>query len=216
MSKNTGSEIRIIAGTFRGQKLHSPPTLEVRPMLLSMRETLFNILESQKFIKGRNILDAFGGTGSLGIEALSRGAKQVVFAERNVLIAKSLQQNVKTFGLTDKSVIHVAPVFAAQPEIMRSAPFDLVLFDPPFRFLDPQIPPQLKPFDDPDRMTFIYKTNELLKNEGIFAEKALFFLHHHKKFSAPKLHGLELHKTRVYGINALTTYRKGFINADEK
>ena len=215
MSKNSSSEIRIIAGSLRSRKLESPPTMDVRPMLLSMRETLFNILESQKFIKGKNVLDAFGGTGSLGIEALSRGAEKVVFVERNVLIARYLQQNVKSLGLSDKALIHVAPVFAAQPEIMQDAPFDVIIFDPPFIFLDPQIPPQLKVFDDPDRMTFVNKTNELLENEGILAEKALFFLHHHKKFSAPKLHGLEMHKTRLYGINALTTYRKGFINADE-
>ena len=214
MSKNTGSEIRVIAGEFRGQKLQSPPTMDVRPMLLSMREALFSILDSLKFIKSKIVLDAFGGTGSLGIEALSRGAKKVVFTERNVFIAKYLKQNLEMLGAKDRAEVHVAPVFAAIPEIMNDAPFDLVLYDPPFRFLDPQVPPQLKPFDDPDRMTFINKTNEMLDNSGFLAEKALFFFHHHKKYSAPKLHDLQLHKRRVYGTNALTTYRKGFQSED--
>ena len=211
MSKNTDSDIKIIAGTLRSRKLQSPPTMDVRPMLLSMRETLFNILESQKFIKDKVVLDAFGGTGSLGIEAISRGAKRVVFTERNVFIAKYLKQNIETMGIAESAVVHVAPVFAAQPEIMQDIPYDVVLYDPPFKFLDPQVPPQMKAFDDPDRMTFISKTNELLANEGFLADKALFFLHHHKRYEAPLLHRLELHKTRTHGINSLTTYRKGFI-----
>ncbi len=215
MSKNMDSDIKIIAGTLRSRKLQSPPTMDVRPMLLSMRETLYNILESQKFIKGMIVLDAFGGTGSLGIEAISRGAKRVVFTERNVFIAKYLKLNVESLEIAESAVVHVAPVFAAQPEIMHDSPYDVVLYDPPFKFLDPQVPPQMKVFDDPDRMTFIYKTNELLAIEGFLAEKALFFLHHHKKYAPPILHGLELHKTRTHGINSLTTYRKGF-NVDEK
>ena len=210
MNKNTGSEIRIIAGEFRGQKLQTPPTMDVRPMLLSMREALFSILDSQKFIKDKIVLDAFGGTGSLGIEALSRGAKKVVFTERNVLIARFLKQNLANLGIENRAEVFVAPVFAALPEVTEHAPFDLVLYDPPFRFLDPQVPPQMKPFDDPDRMTFVNKTNEMLAIENFLAEKSLFFLHHHKKYSAPRLQGLQLHKTRIYGTNALTTYRKGY------
>ncbi|MDN6297585.1 MAG: 16S rRNA (guanine(966)-N(2))-methyltransferase RsmD [Halomonas sp.] len=126
----SNGKLRIIGGDFRRRQLPVLDLPGLRPTPDRVRETLFNWLGQTLY--GQRVLDAFAGTGALGIEALSRGAAHVDFVEQDAGAAAQLQQNLDTLQ-TDKG--HVArqdvQAFLAQPPAMKE-PFDLVLLDPPF------------------------------------------------------------------------------------
>src|SRR5262245_25189663 len=119
--------MRIIAGQFKGRRLKSPTWDGLRPTSDKLRETLFNVLAPR--IGGARFLDGYAGTGAVGIEALSRGARAVTFVER----ARRAQQ------LIDENVTHVFP--SGVPEgcvrirasFDRLGPFDIIFLDPPYR-----------------------------------------------------------------------------------
>jgi 16S rRNA (guanine966-N2)-methyltransferase len=92
--------MRIIAGEFRGRRLVGPPDRDTRPMLNRVREALFSTLGNQ--VEGARVLDLFAGTGSLGLEALSRGAKEARFVERDRRAMERLADNVETLDLGDR------------------------------------------------------------------------------------------------------------------
>ncbi len=118
---------RIIGGEWRGRKLEFPAVEGLRPTGARVRETLFNWLQYQ--IPGSLCLDLFAGSGSLGIEAASRGAKQVVLVEQHPDAVKFLKQNINHLQSENISVEQMS----AQ-DFLRSAktPFDIVFLDPPF------------------------------------------------------------------------------------
>jgi 16S rRNA (guanine966-N2)-methyltransferase len=121
-------EIRIIGGLWRGRKLHFPNAPGLRPTPDRVRETLFNWLQFE--IAGTRCLDLFAGSGALGLEALSRGAAEVVFVERDAHAAASLRETLSTLG-GQGSVVDSRDAFAflAQPP---TRPFDVVFLDPPY------------------------------------------------------------------------------------
>jgi 16S rRNA (guanine966-N2)-methyltransferase len=120
------SIIRIIAGRWKGRRI--PIAGEgIRPTGDRVRETLFNWL--MPFIRDARCLDLFAGTGALGIEALSRGAKSVVFAERNRLAAKAIKGMLEELAADGAEVI-VAD--ALKLDLRTKGPFDIVFLDPPF------------------------------------------------------------------------------------
>ena len=119
--------MRIIAGTLKGRRLQAPAGLVVRPTSDALRETLFNILGAS--IAGARVLDAFAGTGALGIEALSRGAQSVTFVERDTRALRALTANLRACSLMDACAIIRDDFLRAHA---AGAPFDLVLLDPPY------------------------------------------------------------------------------------
>jgi 16S rRNA (guanine966-N2)-methyltransferase len=123
--------MRIIAGTLRSRILQAPPGLATRPTSDRLRETLFNVLAPR--IEGAIFLDLYAGSGTVGIEALSRGAKQVVFVERAAAALKVLRTNLAKLGLTTGFSIHSGST-SAYLLASRSAGqrFDLVFLDPPY------------------------------------------------------------------------------------
>ncbi len=122
--------MRVIGGTFKGRRLRSPRWKGLRPTSDRLRETLFNVLGDG--VRNARVLDGCAGTGALGIEALSRGARQVVFVEVDRLATALIEENVVTCGVSEWVVI----VRGALPGVLghRSASgrFDLVLLDPPY------------------------------------------------------------------------------------
>src|ERR1700677_5092747 len=101
--------MRVIAGEFRSRKLLSMPGDDVRPTPDKMRQTLFNILQTQ--IEGSVFVDAYAGTGAVGIEALSRGARHVVFIEKNREAANLIKSNLSSLGVMGRArVIHAPAV----------------------------------------------------------------------------------------------------------
>jgi 16S rRNA (guanine(966)-N(2))-methyltransferase RsmD len=125
--------MRIIAGTLKGRRLHTPDWEGLRPTSDKLRETLFNILAPR--IAGARVLDAFAGTGALGIEALSRGAAAVTFVEHDrraqALIAANLAHCRVETGYTVLRV-PLARCTEAWRRDPAFAPFDIALFDPPY------------------------------------------------------------------------------------
>ncbi|MGA9669311.1 MAG: 16S rRNA (guanine(966)-N(2))-methyltransferase RsmD [Terracidiphilus sp.] len=124
--------MRIIAGTLRSRPLQTPPGLATRPTSDRLRETLFNVLAPR--IQGSTFLDLYAGSGAVGIEALSRGAANVVFVERAPVALSVLRGNLAKLGLTAGFSIHGGSVGTVLRR-MKPNPdsgFDLVFLDPPY------------------------------------------------------------------------------------
>ncbi|MBE8214841.1 MAG: 16S rRNA (guanine(966)-N(2))-methyltransferase RsmD [Endozoicomonadaceae bacterium] len=128
--KKTASQgVRIIGGAWKGRRLMMAKNALVRPTLNHMRETLFNWLMPD--IHSARCLDAFAGSGALGIEALSRGAKEVVFLEKSKPIFNQLQSNIKALrNISTDQVIRADAVKWLHESIAQ--PFDIIFLDPPF------------------------------------------------------------------------------------
>jgi 16S rRNA (guanine966-N2)-methyltransferase len=122
------NSVRIIAGAWRGRRVHFPDVPELRPTPDRVRETLFNWL--QHSIAGARCLDLFAGSGALGLEALSRGAKDVVFVEQFQPAARSLEEQLIRFGGAAKG--RVMTMGAARFLRTPAEPFQVVFVDPPF------------------------------------------------------------------------------------
>lgn len=129
--------MRITGGIYRGMKLTGPSHHGLRPAMDRIREALFNILAG--FFVGGSVLDLFAGSGSLGIEALSRGAASVLFVEKDPRSLRVLRQNLEVLqGLgewdgTKQIQVWPGDVFQVLPRLHgEGRKFDLVLADPPF------------------------------------------------------------------------------------
>lgn len=127
--------MRIIAGEFKGRNIKSPSEETTRPTTDRVRESMFSsVLSRTGDLDGAHVLDAFGGSGALGLEALSRGAQQCTFFEQDAAARKVLEGNVASFGLDSRRArVNGKDVFAAvaHPLTYEHA-FDLVTLDPPY------------------------------------------------------------------------------------
>ena len=121
--------MRIIAGTLKGRRLAAPEWDGLRPSSDKLRETLFNVLAP--IIDGACVLDAFAGTGAVGIEALSRGAAHVTFVERDPRGAGLIESNLKRCGITDRYAI-IRARFAGTERPPGAGAFDVIFLDPPY------------------------------------------------------------------------------------
>lgn len=119
--------IRIVAGELRGRRLAVAPG--VRPTTERAREALFSILGEQ--VRGARVLDAAAGSGALGFEALSRGAREAVFVEADRRVGRVLEANLERTGLAGRARIVVRPV-SSWLALERPAGFDVAFFDPPW------------------------------------------------------------------------------------
>lgn len=120
--------LRVIAGTAKGRKLKPVPGDSTRPVMDRVKEALFSILGA--FVRDANFLDLFGGTGSVGIEALSRGAKHATFVELNRAALQTLRDNLTHTQLIDRADIRAMDAF----ELFRRTPdttFDYIYIAPP-------------------------------------------------------------------------------------
>jgi len=123
------NRIRIIGGTHRGRRLAFPDAAGLRPTPDRVRETLFNWL--MPHLPGARCLDLFAGSGALGLEAVSRGARDVVLVDANPAVVTSLQENLRLLGETERArVIRSDALAFLRKE--TDAPFDIVFLDPPY------------------------------------------------------------------------------------
>jgi 16S rRNA (guanine966-N2)-methyltransferase len=121
-------EVRIIGGEWRGRKIRFPAAATLRPTPDRVRETVFNWLQFE--VAGARCLDLFAGSGALGFEALSRGAAEVVFVERDPVVAEFLNQTLDALRCSRGRVeLRDAFSYLAQP---ASGPFDVAFLDPPY------------------------------------------------------------------------------------
>lgn len=117
----------ITGGKFRGQKIVTTKTNDVRPTSSKVRQSLFNMIFSLEHNEGA-FLDLFSGSGIMGIEAISRGFEECVFIEKNPSTAKLIEQNLKKLGIETKPVIADALRFLERTE----KKFDIIFADPPY------------------------------------------------------------------------------------
>ena len=117
--------MRVITGSAGGRKLKSPSGDAVRPTADQVKQAVFNILQFD--LEGRRVLDLFGGTGQLGIEALSRGAREAVFVDSDRSSAALIRENLKTCGMKAEVLQTDALSY-----LQRGGKFDIIFVDPPY------------------------------------------------------------------------------------
>lgn len=180
--------MRVISGILKGKKLQSFSSPKIRPTSDRVKESLFNIL-GNGLIEGAAVLDLFSGTGNLGIESLSRGAKSACFAEKDRESLKTLKANLNSCGLTDKAdIISLDVLKALQLLEERGRPFDLIFLDPPYM------------------MGLVGRTLEALGKSSI-ASDALVVAEHAAKEELQSCYGiLNMTDERPYGDTVLSFY----------
>jgi len=130
--------MRIIAGQKRGMKLLSPKGYETtRPITDRVKESLFNVLYNYDMPQDRIVADLFCGTGSLGLEALSRGAREVVFVEKDARAAEVLNRNIEKAGFIAQSkVIRANALKVGAAQSSGTEKYELVFIDPPYKMTE--------------------------------------------------------------------------------
>ena len=185
--------MRIISGKFRGLKLQPPVDFSIRPTSDRLKESLFSILESNKYniqIKASNVIDICSGTGALGIEALSRGAKSIYFIDKDPKAINVLQKNISKLKIDnkDKTYIKIIKEDALKALQDINIIFDLVLIDPPYNS------------NIIEECLVKLKENNLIDLNGyIFAESS--------KNEDINFDGFDLLDTKIYGKSKLTILR---------
>ena len=124
--------MRVVAGTAKGRKLVAPSGASTRPTSDRTRESLFNSLHSMGAVVDASVLDLFAGSGALGIEALSRGARHCTFVEDAAPAVRAIRTNLAAAGFLDDAVVVADDVFGYLRG--RPAAVDLCLADPPYAF----------------------------------------------------------------------------------
>jgi len=167
MAKRPGStnRLRIIGGLHGGRKLQFPDSRGLRPTADRIRETLFNWLRNE--ISGSRCLDLFAGSGALGFEAASRGAKHVMLVEPVAPVARQLRINIELLQMQDVMQVHQCK--AANYLAKAQGKFDLVFLDPPFA--DNLLPDTLS----------------LLASEHVLAQEALIYIERDARQALPVL-----------------------------
>ena len=127
----TRGALRIVAGRAGGRRIDVPPGTGTRPTSDRVREAVFNALESLDAVEGARVLDAFAGSGALGIEALSRGAGHATFADTDPQAIEVVRRNLGALDLASDATVVAR---AAERSLAPSGPFDLVLLDPPYAY----------------------------------------------------------------------------------
>lgn len=173
--------LRIIAGEFGGRFLDSPDTVTTHPMSERMRGSLFNIID----VQGKTVLDAFAGSGAVSLEAISRGAKNVLALERDRIAQKVIQKNIDVLGVSEKVKL-VKANCRMWSEQNPDEKFDILLLDPPYHDL---------------QLSTISLLIRHLNQNG------LMVLSYPGRGSAPTVNGVVVVDNRLYGDAALAFYR---------
>jgi 16S rRNA (guanine966-N2)-methyltransferase len=158
--------LRIVAGKFRRRKLLTNPGMQTRPLTDRVKETLFEHLEDE--LQGKRVADVFAGTGTIGLEALSRGAGSVVFIEFDRKAHELLRKNVEMLKVEEQTLCWRADVLRTsfRPKgVPHLVPFDVVFFDPPYKMVA-----DLKP-ESP-----FFRSVERLAREGVTSPDAWLIL----------------------------------------
>ena len=129
--------MRIIGGSHKGARIFAPKGEETRPTGDRVREAAFNLIGP---VDDMAVLDLFAGSGAMGLEALSRGARSAVLVESDRDAGKAIERNLEKLGLTGVTVIRSDARKALAAEAAAGRRYDLVLVDPPYRMLDSLLP----------------------------------------------------------------------------
>ena len=191
--------MRITGGTLRGRVLRTLSGHAVRPTSDKVRQALFNILGDA--VEGVRVLDVFAGSGSVGLEALSRGAEHVTFVEKDHRALKVIHENVVNLGMTDAATVRRFDI-ARHPDKLRdpAGTFDLVFLDPPYRMTRSVAPG-----------TELGRLLEALWSEEIVAVDGTCVLEHDRRATLSRQwQHFRIRDARTWGDTTLT-----FLDAEE-
>ncbi len=184
----TGPSTRVTAGASRGRTLKTPRGRATRPTTAMVREALFNIIGDS--IRGARVLDLFAGAGTLGIEALSRGAASASFVERDRACANIVAENLVATGFAPQGdVAHADAIDWLTAHSRDLTTYNLFLVDPPY--------------DDAPALT----TALQVLDHSVLRDQALIVVEHHRQQALPVLHRLTQVRDRDYGATRLTFLR---------
>ncbi len=186
--------MRISGGSAKGRRIAYKKASfkgedRLRPTSSKVREAIFDILRER--ISGATFVDLYAGTGSVGIEALSRGAKGVVFVESNLLRTRIIDQLIREFGFIEKArVIRSEAYDFVKREARKGSSFDILFLDPPYQSEE------------------LMKVLPLIGRTGILKKDGLVMVEHFSKRRLPdRIDGLSMVRSYQYGDTSLTLYR---------
>jgi len=182
------TNLRVIAGAFRGRRLHAPRGNSTRPTSARVREALFSILGD---LEGARVLDLYAGSGALGIEALSRGASAVVLVEQDRAALGCIRENLAAIGAAERARLLPLGVSAAL-RALGNEQFDLVLCDPPW-----------------DALGAALVVLERVASAALLSASARIVLEHSARDTEPNVTGLVAYDRRRWGDTAVSFLRAG-------
>ena len=181
--------MRIIGGNLRGKKILAPTDKSTRPLRDLVRESIFNIIEHSKNefvnLNRAKVLDLFSGTGSFGIECISRGAEKVIFFENYTNSIKVLKKNLDLLKLNKHSKIIEKDTYNISQSQLNLLKFDLIFLDPPFK----------------DNK--INQLIEKIKKMKITSKDSLIIIHRNKKIAENISKNLIISKEKNYGLSKI-------------
>ena len=195
--------MRIISGTARGRRLFSPGknrrVATIRPTSDRVREAVFSILGEA--VIDADVLDLFAGTGALGLEALSRGARSAVFIDNSQQAIKLISKNLDGCDFSERATILRRDLLRTPSflkKVVSGHGFDLVFVDPPYR------------------QGIALKILKLVGRYDLLAEEGLLLVEEDSAIELPRdTEGLEMTDRRVYGDTVVCFYHKRKVNRDE-
>ena len=182
--------MRVISGTAKGKKLNSLEGLETRPTLDRVKEAVFNIIQFD--IKDSVVLDLFSGSGALGIEALSRGAKEAILCDASSKAIKIINKNLEETRLKDKAKVINSDYLETLSKI-KDKKFDIIFLDPPYK------------------SDYVEKSIEYISKYNLLAENGIIIVETNDENKIDKINAkknLEVYDTRKYGIAIIIFIRK--------
>ena len=181
--------MRIVAGKLKGSTLYITKDKNTRPLKDIARESIFNLLTHSKKIyfefENSNILDLYSGTGSFGLECLSREAKKVYFIEKDKDVIKILEKNINKLKLKKQTNIMIDDIFIFLKKNLYKKKFDLVFCDPPFKDMNAE------------------KLIDLVLNKNLLHKNGIIILHRNKATKEKFPNYFKIVEERLYGISKI-------------
>jgi len=189
--------MRVLSGTARGVPLKTVPDFNTRPILDRLKKSLFSMLDAQALMVDARVADVYAGTGTQGVEALSRGAEYCLFIEKRPDAVALMKENLAKTRLAERAEIRCALVTPTLQEFERKgAQFDLMLYDPPFVFSH-----------EPESRVEI-EAEMALAGRLLFPNHARLVLRFEKKAPPPAPAGLEMVRHWTDGPHAFAFYKR--------
>ena len=188
--------MRVITGSAKGHKLKAPKGMGTRPMLDRVKEALFSVLEGYGPIRGR-VLDLYAGTGSIGIECLSRGASWADFVERSAHVCRIISENLAHTQFTRQARVFQMPVARYLATAHPSEKYAIIMMDPPYA--DPEIEDTIR----------------TVAESGLLADEGVLVVGHSPRVVLADQYGpLQRLKFRRLGDSCFSIYEADVVNDD--